>query len=185
MKPIAFLNRINRIIVSKSNSERRIKYLRKQGVKIGKRCLVDTLDFSTEPYLVELGDYVRVARGTFFLTHDAGVRCFLEEFPEDDIFGQIKIGNNVFIGGNSTILPNTVIGDNSIVGAGSVVRGEFPENSVIVGNPAKVIMPMKILKSLYKQNPGRMSTSKMTNEEKKPHILKHFNLMEENENELS
>ena len=51
----------------------------------------------------------------------------------------IKIGNNCFIGVNSIILKGTELGDNCVVGAGAVVSGKFPSNSVIVGNPAKVI----------------------------------------------
>ena len=51
----------------------------------------------------------------------------------------IVIGKNVFIGMNSIILKGTKIGDNCVIGAGSVVHGEFPDNAVIAGNPAKVI----------------------------------------------
>ena len=36
------------------------------------------------------------------------------------------------------ILPGTIIGENSIVGANSVIKGIFPENVIIQGNPAKV-----------------------------------------------
>ncbi|TAL59837.1 MAG: N-acetyltransferase [Bacteroidetes bacterium] len=43
------------------------------------------------------------------------------------------------IGANSTILPGVRIGRNSFVGAGSVVTKDVPENSVVVGNPARVI----------------------------------------------
>lgn len=43
------------------------------------------------------------------------------------------------IGANSTILPGVRIGRNSLVGAGSVVTRDVPENSVVAGNPAKVI----------------------------------------------
>lgn len=53
---------------------------------------------------------------------------------------KIKIGNNVWIGWNSTILKGVTIGDNSIVAAGSVVTsGQYPANSIIAGNPAKVV----------------------------------------------
>lgn len=56
----------------------------------------------------------------------------------------IEIGNNVWIGLNAIILKGTVIGDNSVVGAGSVVKGIFPENSLIMGNPAKVVKNLDI-----------------------------------------
>lgn len=51
----------------------------------------------------------------------------------------ITIGNNVWIGGNVTILPGVSIGDNCTIGAGSVVTHNIPANSIVVGNPAKVI----------------------------------------------
>ena len=52
---------------------------------------------------------------------------------------EIHIGENCFIGCNSIILKGTVLGAGCVVGAGAVVSGKFEENSVIVGNPAKVI----------------------------------------------
>ncbi|MFI3327053.1 MAG: acyltransferase [Clostridia bacterium] len=51
----------------------------------------------------------------------------------------IKIGKNCFIGCNSIILKGTTIGDGCVVGAGAVVSGKFEENSVIAGNPGRVI----------------------------------------------
>ena len=53
--------------------------------------------------------------------------------------GEVNIGNNVFIGTKSIILPNVSIGDNVIVGAGSIVTKDIPANSVVCGNPARVI----------------------------------------------
>lgn len=56
----------------------------------------------------------------------------------------ISIGNNVWCCLNSVILKGTTIGDNSIVAANSVVKGTFPSNSVIQGNPAKVIKTLPL-----------------------------------------
>jgi serine acetyltransferase len=82
----------------------------------------------------------------------------------------------VFIGNNCTILPNTVIGDNSIVGAGSSVRGKFPENSVIIGNPARVVLSMSIQKLLYLQNPNFMTIRGLSLKAKKRIIKAHFGI---------
>ena len=51
----------------------------------------------------------------------------------------VLIGKNCFIGCNALILKGTILGDGCVVGAGAVVSGKFEANSVIVGNPAKVI----------------------------------------------
>jgi acetyltransferase-like isoleucine patch superfamily enzyme len=51
----------------------------------------------------------------------------------------IKIGKKCFIGCNTIILKGTVLGDGCVVGAGAVVSGKFPPNSVIAGNPARII----------------------------------------------
>jgi hypothetical protein len=55
----------------------------------------------------------------------------------------ITIGNNVWIGAGCVILDGTVIGDNSIIVANSLVNRRFPPNSIIQGNPARVILERK------------------------------------------
>jgi acetyltransferase-like isoleucine patch superfamily enzyme len=55
----------------------------------------------------------------------------------------IIIGKNCFIGCNSIILKGTVLGDGCVVGAGAVVSGKFEANSVIAGNPARVIKKLE------------------------------------------
>ena len=57
---------------------------------------------------------------------------------KDNLKGPI-IRKHAKIGANSTILPGVVIGCNALVGAGSVVTKDVPDNSVVVGNPAKLI----------------------------------------------
>jgi len=168
------IQRITLALISKSGSNIRIWYWRRQGLKIGEKCLINNVNFSTEPYLIEIGNHVAIAAGTDFITHDGAVWCFREEIPNADVFGTIKIGNNVFIGNNCTILPNTSVGDNCIIGAGSVVRGKFPDNSVIVGNPAKVVLSMSMQKLLYQQNPNFLKIRDLSPGEKRMAIQQHF-----------
>jgi acetyltransferase-like isoleucine patch superfamily enzyme len=176
MNLIRLLKRLQLMILKKSSTKRKVKYLRRQGMKIGENCHLNTMSFSTEPYLIEIGNHVAIAGGSEIITHDGAIWCFLDELPNSDVFGKVKIGNNVFIGDNCTILPNTTIGDNCIVGAGSVVRGKFPENSVIIGNPAKIIMKTSVQKFLYTQNPGLLKTLNMSGSKKISIIKKEFNL---------
>ena len=49
------------------------------------------------------------------------------------------IGNNVTLGANVTIIGDVKIGDNCIIGAGAVVVKDVPADSIVVGNPGKVI----------------------------------------------
>ena len=49
------------------------------------------------------------------------------------------IGDNVTVGANVVIIGDIIIGDNVTVGAGAVVVKDVPNNSIVAGNPAKVI----------------------------------------------
>lgn len=51
----------------------------------------------------------------------------------------VSIGNDCWIGGGSIILPGVSIGNGCTIGAGSVVTKNIPDNTLAVGNPAKVI----------------------------------------------
>lgn len=175
MKLGTILNSILEKVLVYGSMERRINYLRKQGTIIGQDCNIITMSFSTEPFLIEIGNKVRIADGVQFITHDGAIRCFSGEL-QGGIFGRIKIGNNVFIGLNSIILLNTTIGNNCIIGAGSVVRGHFPDNSVIIGNPAKVILNMGVQKMLYSHSPGFVKTNNLTTSEAKKLVKMHFNI---------
>ncbi|MDD3416207.1 MAG: acyltransferase [Lachnospiraceae bacterium] len=57
---------------------------------------------------------------------------------------EVRIGKNCFIGCNSIILKGTVLGDGCVVGAGAVVAGNFEDNCVIAGNPARVIRKLEV-----------------------------------------
>ncbi|WP_206241980.1 acyltransferase [Novosphingobium terrae] len=113
-------------------------YARKLGVRMGQGCRLINVDFSTEPYLITMGDRVSATK-VRFETHDGGVWVLRPGYPQVDIIKPITIGSNVFIGYGAIILPGVTIGDNVVIGAGSIVSRDIPSNSVAVGIPARVI----------------------------------------------
>ncbi|MDP9975030.1 acetyltransferase-like isoleucine patch superfamily enzyme [Variovorax paradoxus] len=55
------------------------------------------------------------------------------------VMKKTAIGANCFIGMGARIQAGTILGDGCVVGANAVVRGTFPDHSVIVGVPAKIV----------------------------------------------
>lgn len=51
----------------------------------------------------------------------------------------VHIGKKAWLGAGSTILPGITVGDNAVVGAGSVVTHDVAPNTIVAGNPARVI----------------------------------------------
>lgn len=113
---------------------------RLNGVKIGKKCRIATRSFTSEPYLIEIGDYVRIASGTSFYTH-GGIIPMRKIYndPTLDHFGKIKVGSYTSIGANCMIMPGVTIGERCIIGGGSVVTKSVPDGCMVAGNPAKFI----------------------------------------------
>jgi acetyltransferase-like isoleucine patch superfamily enzyme len=93
---------------------------------------------------IEIGDNVLIASKVFITDHAHGeiTASALETPPSARKViskGPVIIEDNVWIGEGVAILPNVIIGKNSIIGANAVVTKSFPENSLIGGNPAKLI----------------------------------------------
>lgn len=113
-------------------------WARSLGVTVGDGCRLIDVTFSSEPYLVKIGDHVSATRA-HFETHDGGVWIFRQDEPSIDVVKPITIGSNVYIGLGAIILPGVNIGDNVVIGAGAVVSKSVPCDSVAVGVPARVI----------------------------------------------
>lgn len=177
MARISFIiTKIRKKLIGFKSNEGRINYLKSLGMKIGEGCLYFSNKIPPEPYLVKIGDHVVVSSETEFITHDGSVWIFRGKNPKLDVFGMTTVGNNTFIGIGCIILPNTKIGENCIIGAGSVVRGVIPDNSVVMGNPAKVIMSTELMEKLTLNNKNALQTKHLSLKEKAVIIKKHFNI---------
>jgi len=86
------------------------------------------LDF-TNPRGVHIGEGTLVAFHATILTHDMCRVWHTDTY----------VGKNCFIGAYSMIMPGVRIGDSCIIGSGSVITRDVPSNSIVAGNPAKVI----------------------------------------------
>lgn len=121
--------------------------LRKGGASIGEKVHLYSSDIfidPTRPWLLTIGNYVKITHHVIILTHDYSLSVMRRRYGEWIGEGQeTKIGDNCFIGMGAIILMGTEIGNNCIVGAGSVVHGKFPDDVVIAGNPARVICTLE------------------------------------------
>lgn len=141
-------NSIKRLVYQeKYNSQTYVKYLRSIGMKVGDGVTIyaptkTTIDI-TQPWMIEIGNHVKIAEGATLLTHGYDWSVLKGVYGEVlGSCGKVKIGNNVFIGMHATILKGVNIGDNVIIGANSLVNKDIPDNVVAAGNPCRVIMTL-------------------------------------------
>lgn len=102
------------------------------GVKIGKGTKISIgVHIDVRRGKISIGNNVDIAGGTYILSHTG-----YQPVKEGEM---TTIEDNVRIFVNSVILPGVKVGKNSIVGAGSVVMKDVPPDTVVLGNPARVI----------------------------------------------
>lgn len=66
-----------------------------------------------------------------------------DKYPKSDVLTPVKIRDNATIGGGVLILPNVTIGEGALVAAGSLVTRDVPPSSVVMGSPARIVMPLE------------------------------------------
>ncbi len=171
------MNIIKRFLEKRKKSKDPIRYWREKGLVIGDGCEVyPSAYFGSEPYLITVGNNVRINSGVNFVTHDGGVwvlRNLKTEYKEIDLFGKILIGNNVHIGTNATIMPGVAIGNNCIIGCGAIVTKNIPDNSIAVGVPARVIETIEEYENKHKED--FLHTKGMSNDQKRSYLISNYN----------
>lgn len=105
-----------------------------ENIHIGKNVVIMPYFKCMSAGNVYIEDNVRIALNVSVITNN-------HDFYDRQILTikDIHIGKNAWIGAGATILPGVIIGENAIVGAGSIVTKDVAANTIVVGNPAKVV----------------------------------------------
>jgi len=125
---------------------RRAAYLKKHALfdAIGENCAWGPVKMPIHPKLIRLHNHVVIHKTAVIVTHDM-LNGFLQKARPDKDFGYrerlgcVEIMDDVYVGNRVTILPGVRIGKNCVISTGSVVSQDIPENSVVAGNPARVV----------------------------------------------
>lgn len=111
-----------------------------KNASVGKRCKISSHTFVCEGVRIE--DNVFIGHGVTFI-NDSYPRATTEDgqlqTEADWKIEQTLVGKGASIGSGATILSRLSIGENAIVGAGSVVTRDVPPNTIVAGNPARIL----------------------------------------------
>jgi acetyltransferase-like isoleucine patch superfamily enzyme len=111
-----------------------------KNARIGRRCKISSHTFVCEGVTVE--DHVFIGHGVMFI-NDSYPRATTAngelQTAADWKVEQTVVKQGASIGSGATILSNVTIGERAIVGAGSVVTRDVPPDTIVVGNPARVL----------------------------------------------
>jgi acetyltransferase-like isoleucine patch superfamily enzyme len=127
--------------ICRPSAEEWTLYLKRHGgfYRFGENCFILSESIFTDPAYTSIGNNVRIA-GAWLSGHDGSINMINQAYGRKlDAVGPITIHDDVFIGRGATILPGVSIGPRAIIGAGAVISRDVPPNSVVAGNPAKVI----------------------------------------------
>lgn len=93
---------------------------------------------------ISIGDNVLIASRVFITDHNHGSFPVEREFHLPPAsrklsYSPVTIEPNVWIGEGAIVLPGVTIGASTVVGAAAVITKSVPPNSLVVGNPARII----------------------------------------------
>jgi acetyltransferase-like isoleucine patch superfamily enzyme len=115
-----------------------------KGACIGASCKISSHTFICEG--VAIGDRVCVGHGVTFINDKyprATTRDGRLKNDADWVCESTRVHQGASIGSGAVLLGGITIGENAIVGAGSVVTKDVPRDTIVAGNPARILQPIK------------------------------------------
>lgn len=115
-----------------------------KNASVGKNCKISSHSFVCEGVVIE--DNVFIGHGVMFI-NDSYPRAANADgslqTEADWKVEQTRICKGASLGSGVTVLANVTVGENALVGAGSVVTKDVPANTIVAGNPARVLRSLK------------------------------------------
>jgi UDP-2-acetamido-3-amino-2,3-dideoxy-glucuronate N-acetyltransferase len=111
-----------------------------KNARIGRRCKISSHSFICEGVAIE--DNVFVGHSVVFINDTYPRATTPGGMPQSEQDWKVEptlVRRGASIGSGATILANLTIGENALVGAGSVVTRDVPANSIVAGNPARIL----------------------------------------------
>ena len=111
-----------------------------KGARIGRRVKVSSHSFICEGVSIE--DEVFIGHGVMFINDKYPRAANADGSPQTEADWSVTptvIKRRASIGSNATILCGVTVGEGAIVGAGSVVTKDVPANTIVAGNPARIL----------------------------------------------
>jgi acetyltransferase-like isoleucine patch superfamily enzyme len=115
-----------------------------KNASVGKNCKISSHTFICEGVTIE--DQVFIGHSVTFINDSyprASTASGALQTEADWKVEKTVVRQGASIGSGSTILSNVTIGENALVGAGSVVTKDVPPNTIVAGNPAKVLRSLE------------------------------------------
>jgi acetyltransferase-like isoleucine patch superfamily enzyme len=111
-----------------------------KNLKIGRKVFINSGCRFQDQGGITIGDESLIGHNVVFATinHD-----FHPQNRGTMYLKPIELKDRTWIGSNSTILPGVTIGENSVVAAGSVVSKDVAPNTIVGGNPARIISSLE------------------------------------------
>lgn len=140
--------------------------IREEGLNLERNVFIGQYNFIEATNGIKISEGCQLTNFISVLTHSShiSIRLHGENYTQIDNpvgynKGSVEIGKYSFIGPNTVIMPNTTIGKGCIVSSHSVLQGNYPDFSVIKGNPAKIVGDSRKFDERYLRNNPELEDS--------------------------